>query len=230
MAQLPLALRLKPYASLASFVRGRNAAAVEHVRAVAAGLRHESVWLGGARSTGKTHLLAAGCRAAGEAGFRSMYLPLDPAGDPDALRALDDVDLLALDEVHAVAGDRSWETALFAVLNERLSRGGLLLAADHVPRDCGFALADLASRAAAASTYRLLPLEDDALRQAVVRQASMRGLKLDDAAAAYLIQRLSRDLGELVDWLDRIDRYSLARQRKITIPLLRQVIGADAAE
>jgi DnaA family protein len=140
------------------------------------------------------------------------------------------LDLLAFDDVHRVAGNPAWETALFAALNARLHRGGLLLAADHGPRDCGFVLADLASRAAAASVYRLSPLDDESLQLAVVRHASMRGLELDDAAAAYLLQRVSRDLGELTGWLDRIDRFSLAAQRRITIPLLRQVIEASAPE
>ena len=37
MAQLPLALKLADYASFETFVNGSNAAAVEHVRSLAAG-------------------------------------------------------------------------------------------------------------------------------------------------------------------------------------------------
>jgi DnaA family protein len=225
MAQLPLALELKPHASFASLIAGPNGAAIEHVRRVAAGRRRESVWIFGAPHTGKSHLLAAACRAASDANLRPIYLPLDPAGDPGMLNQLDDVDVVALDDIHRVAGAPAWENALFTVFDARLQRGGLMVAAASAPRECGFGLADLASRAAASATYRLGFLGDEDLRTAVIGHAERRGLSLEPAEAAYLLQRVSRDLGELTACLDRIDRYSLAAQRKITIPLLREVIG-----
>jgi DnaA family protein len=225
MAQLPLALELKPNTSFASLIAGPNGAAIEHVKRVAAGARRESVWLYGPPNTGKSHLLAAACRAASDANLRPIYLPLDPAGDPAMLAQLDDVDVVALDDIHRVAGAPAWEHALFAVFDARLQRGGLMAAGASAPRECGFGLADLASRAAAAAIYRLGFLRDDDLQAAVIGHAALRGLSLEPAEATYLLQRVSRDLGELTDCLDRINRYSLAAQRRITIPLLREVIG-----
>jgi len=224
MAQLPLALKLNPHASFDSFVAGANRAAVEHLRAVAAGERAESVWLSGPAGSGRSHLLAAACRAAGDAGRRSIYLALDPGRDPGLLANLEAIDLIALDDLGRVAGRREWEAALFAVFDSRLVAGGLLLAADAPPADCGFALPDLTSRAAAAAVYRLGPLADEDLAEAVQRLAGARGLELDPGTAGYLLQRVSRELGAIRAWLERIDRYSLAAQRRITIPLVRRVL------
>ena len=64
MAQLPLALALADHASFATFVAGQNGAALEHVRSIAT-VPADTVWVWGAQSTGKTHLLQAACRAAG---------------------------------------------------------------------------------------------------------------------------------------------------------------------
>jgi DnaA family protein len=225
MAQLPLALKLQPHASLDSLVAGPNTAAIEHVRSIAAGLRRESVWLYGSPNTGKSHLLAAACRAASELGLRPICLPLDPSGDPEILSQLEELDVVALDDIHRVAGEAGWENALFSIFDARLQRGGLLVAAQAAPRDCGFRLPDLVSRACAAAIYRLDFLGDQDLHRAVIGHAARRGLRLESAEATYLLQRVSRDLGELTACLDRIDRYSLAAQRKITIPLLREVIG-----
>jgi DnaA family protein len=197
------------------------------VTAIARGERNDSIWLAGPASSGKTHLLSAACHTAGEVGLRPMYLALEPGGDPAALADLDAIDLLALDDVDRIAGLPDWEAALFPVLNARLDRGNLVMAALAAPGECGFALADLASRAAAAAIYRLSVPTEDELPQAVIRQAAQRGLDLDLAAANYLLLRLSRDLGELTRWLDRIDQFALAQQRRITIPLLRDLIGAD---
>jgi DnaA family protein len=136
------------------------------------------------------------------------------------------MDLIALDDIQRVAGSTAWESALFSVFNARLQRGGLLVAAETAPRDCGFGLPDLVSRAQAAATYRLDYLGDEELKAAVISHAARRGLSLELPEAHYLLQRVSRDLGELTACLDHIDRFSLAAQRRITIPLLREVISA----
>lgn len=230
MDQLPLALRLNRNATFEGFSGAANAAAVAHVRAVAAGERRETVWLAGPHGSGKTHLLSAACRQAAEDGLRTMYLALDQADDPDLLTGLEQMDVLALDRVDCVAGKQGWETALFPLLNARLEHGGLLMSALIGPGDCGFTLADLASRAAAAAIYTLKSLSDEELLELVLRQAAQRGLEFDESAAAYLLNRLSRDPGELMRWLDRIDRYALAEKRRVTIPLLRDAITAAAGD
>lgn len=222
--QLPLALSLHAHASFDSYVAGSNRLAVGHVQAVASGERSESVWLAGDEGSGRTHLLAAACHAAQNAGLRPMYLSLEADGDAGQLENLDSVDVLALDNIDRIAGSPNWETALFPVVNARLSRGGLIIAAATRPHDCGFQLDDLLSRLAAAAVYRLAALADADLAQLVMQQARQRALDLDDASVSYLLQRVSRNPGRLVSLLDRVDRYALATQRKVTIPLLRQVI------
>ena len=223
--QIPLQLQLKPYASFASFVAGSNEAAAKHVESIANGQRSETTWIHGGASSGKSHLLSAACRAAGEGGHTAIYLPLDPDLEPELLRQLDAIDVVALDDVHRVAGRAQWEEALFAAFDRRLQSGGLIVAAQAPPRECGFELADLVSRASAAAVYRLEYLEDNDLQQALLVQANLRGLNLDEAGASYLLQRLSRDLRELTDGLDRIDNFALSAKRKITIPLLREAMG-----
>jgi DnaA family protein len=227
MAQIPLELQWSRHLSFASFVVGPNRAAVEHIRAIALGQRNESVWLAGRTGAGKTHLLTAACRAADEAGSRAMYLAVEPGADPGILAELEGIELLAIDDVGRVAGRPEWETALFSVLNSRLQRGRLLMAAEQAPRDCGFELADLVSRAGAAALYRLGTPDEGDLLVAIQLRASERGLELDETAARFLLTHVNRDAGALVDWLERADRYALAMQRKITVPLLRQMLESE---
>jgi DnaA family protein len=216
-----LALSLADHASFATFVAGSNAAAVEHVRALAAG-RADTLWLWGAKGCGKSHLLQAACRAATAAQRRAMYVSL-PAVSPAILADLDNVDLLAIDDLHAVAGDLDWERPLFGILNAFLARsGGLLLAATAPAIRSEFRLADLASRGAGAVTYRLAPLADDDRKEALQRHAAALGIELDAAAAEFLLRRVARDMGALTDWLARLDRASLSAQRRLTIPFIRE--------
>jgi DnaA family protein len=221
LAQLPLKLVLADYARFETFVAGANAAIVEHVRAVAAGAA-DTLWLWGAAGCGKTHLLQAACRAATAVGRRAMYVPLDSA-DAAILSGLESVDLLALDNVERVAGDATWERALFVILDEFLPRrGGLLLAAAASATGCGFHLPDLASRAGGAVSYRLKSLADDERALALRLHADARGLELEPAAAEYLLKRVDRDMSALAGWLDRLDRESLIEQRRLTIPFIRE--------
>jgi DnaA family protein len=154
-----------------------------------------------------------------------MYVAL-PAASPALLADLESIDLLALDDVDAVAGDAAWERPLFVILNAFLARrGGLLLAAGAPAARCGFQLADLASRGAGAVTYRLAPLDDDARASALRLHAAARGLTLDGAAADYLLKRVARDMTVLTAWLRELDRASLSAQRRLTIPFIREQLA-----
>jgi DnaA family protein len=226
VGQLPLALALADYLSFETFVSGGNAAAVEHVRSLAAGAG-ETVWLWGGAGTGKSHLLQAACRAASGADRRAMYVAL-PASSPAILADLEHVDLLAIDDLQAIAGEPIWERPLFVILNAFLSRNGaLLLAADARSAECGFRMADLASRGAGAVTYRLAPLADDDRAAALRLHAAARGLELDAAAAEFLLKRVPRDMAALIEWLGRLDRASLSARRRLTIPFIREQLGAE---
>ena len=223
MAQLPLALALADHASFETFVGGNNATAVVHVRSLAR-VRADTVWLWGGQGVGKTHLLQAACRDATEAGRRAMYVGL-PASSPDILSDLEHMDLVAIDDVDAVAGDLKWEQALFVILNAFLGRSGALLLAAAAPASqCGFRLPDLASRAAGAVTYRLAALDDAGRAKALRLHAAARGLTLDAAAADFLLARVARDMSVLTSWLARLDRASLTAQRRLTIPFIRELM------
>ena len=102
-----------------------------------------------------------------------MYVAL-PAGSPAILADLEHVDCSPSTTCSTVAGDLGWEQSLFVILNAYLSgSGALLLAASAPAAQCGFRLADLASRGAGAVTYRLAPL-DDAERAEALRLACRR--------------------------------------------------------
>jgi DnaA family protein len=224
LAQLPLALALADHASFETFVAGSNAAAVEHVRSLAQGSA-DSVWLWGGDGAGKTHLLQAACRAATAAGRRAMYVAL-PASSPEILSDLERIDVLAVDDVHTVAGDREFEQALFVILNAFSSRSGaLLLAASTPAAQCGFRLADLKSRGAGAVTYRLAPLDDAERAKALRLHAAARGLTLDAGVADFLLTRVARDMAALTSWLTRLDQASLSAQRRLTIPFIRELMA-----
>ena len=66
----------------------------------------------------------------------------------------------------------------------------------------------------------------DGRREVLRQRARRRGWALEEPALEWLLRRVGRDLGGLTALLDRLDRASLAAQRRITVPFLRQVLGA----
>ena len=56
------------------------------------------------------------------------------------------------------------------------------------------------------------------------READRRGIFLSDEVMAFLLTHFERDLGHLMRLLDRLDTYGLAKARRITVPLVRQML------
>ena len=230
-AQLPLALRWPAQQRLETFVVGDNAAAVALVRQAA--INGDSPWVfaSGPAGCGKTHLLIAACAAASEHDRNAQYLSLAKlSGDrAAAIRAFGGNNLLALDDIAAIAGDATAEHALFDLYNRsKMEKSTLLFAAPAPPGQVGIELPDLVSRLSACVQATLKPLDDAARREAVRQRAQARGLMLDDPVLDWLFARTQRDLGSLTALIERLDRESLAAKRRITVPFLRQLLGGEA--
>jgi DnaA family protein len=226
-AQLPLALRYPPDQRFEGFV-GAPDGAIAQLRALATRAGTDWLYLVGTAGVGKTHLALAACAAAESAGYRSAYLPLAPAVGRvrEALDALHDNDFIAVDGLDAVTGRRDDEVALFDFHNRARDAGtAVLYAARAEPDALPLVLPDLRSRLSQCARIALAALDDDGRREVLQLRARRRGLAIDDASIDWLLRRVERDLGSLTTLLDRLDQASLAAQRRITVPFLRQVLG-----
>ncbi len=227
-AQLPLGISLAPRTSFDAFFAGPNGFAVELVRAIARGERERQAYLAGDAGLGKSHLLQAACRAAGDHGRAAAYLPLDGTMGltPDALEGLERLALLCLDGVDAVVGERAWEEALFGLINRAHAAGcALLFAGRPVPAGLMTLLPDLGSRLAWGPVVRLEPLSDAQKQRALSERARTLGLDLPPSVADYLIRHYPRDLAGQLERLNRLDRASLAAGRRLTVPFVKEVLG-----
>jgi DnaA-homolog protein len=217
--QLALGVRLRADAVFGSFWPGVNAEAVAALQAPSV----VPLWLWGAAGSGKTHLLQAVCAATGE---EAAYFPLASLALPaDSLAGFERSRVLCVDDVDAVAGDLAWEKALFRLFNEAAElRTRLIFAAAAPPRQLGWSLEDWRSRAAACVVYQLRELDDPGRIEALRLRAAQRGLQLPYETSEYLLKRMPRDLRSLFDILDQLDEASLAAQRRLTIPFIRDAL------
>jgi len=187
------------------------------------------LYLWGATSSGKSHLLLA---ALEQTELRSVYLPLADlvqTASPEVLNSLEQFDLVCIDDLDAIASLTEWQEALFHCFN-RLQHSAckLLVSASSNPVNIPLSLADLRSRMSTALVYQLDALDDEQKQQALTLQAASRGLDLSDELVHYLLRHYSRDMGELIELLLKLDKASLAEKRRLTIPFVRQTIESLA--
>lgn len=227
--QLPLALRYPPDQRFETFVASDDAL-LPQLRALAAARGTQAVFIAGTAGTGKTHLALAACARAEDDGLHAAYVPLAGAAGRvrEALEALHRLDLVAVDGIEAIAGSREDEVALFDFHNRASDAGKHpLYTARDWPDVLPLVLPDLRSRLLQGARIALAPLDDDARGEVLRLRAHRRGLQLDAAAIEWLLRRVDRDLSSLATLLDRLDRASLAAQRRVTVPFLREVLGAE---
>lgn len=227
--QLPLPVALRDGNTLDAFLDSANPEALAAVRALLAG-SEPCVWLWGGADSGRTHLLEAAIDAEIRRQVPAFYLAAEAlaAGGPGLLDGLvGDGGLVCIDDVDRFAGDRRWEEAFFHLFNAMRAAGGrLLFAASGPPPASGFILPDLVSRLSSGLVVGMAAL-DDAARLAVLSfRAGRRGLELPPETARYLLTRSSRRLADLVALLGELERQAGVHKRRLTVPFVRQVIGA----
>jgi DnaA-homolog protein len=196
--QLPLDISPPAEPTFDNFIAGANAEALERVRALAAGASREPlVYLWGEPGSGRSHLLRAAARA-------------NPR-----LVAADDVESLEAGE----------QQALFLAINAARDGQAAVLATGSAP-PAGLAMReDLRTRLGSGLVYQIKPLSDADKALHLRAEAERRGLRLTDEVVWYLLHHLPRDVASLNAVLDLLDRHSLARQRAVTLPLIREALS-----
>lgn len=224
MNQLALPLTLADHAVFESFHPAGNEPAVAYLEDMTHDARGPGCWLWGPAASGKSHLLQA---LAARFGDEAVYLPLlflAEAG-ADILHDLAQRRCICVDDVDRVAGNESFELALFDLCNQLADHDGILVvAAASAPRETGIVLPDLESRLSRLPVFHIVPLDEAGRIAALQLRAEHRGLELPGDTARFLLTRHRRDMASLYGLLDRLDVESLKARRRLTIPFVRDFL------
>ena len=228
MAQLSLPVGLSASASLHNYVVGPNAEAVSAVEDFTAGVGSRLLHLWGRPGTGKTHLAHAVCRRQIDTGVSAAYVPLsDRQLSPKLLENLAAVAVICLDDVHLIAGHAEWERALFRFYNETESQQSrLLLTSDRRVDGLGLVLGDLASRLSSALGFQLRELDDPCREQVFRSRAQEQGFVISDEVVDYVMRRHSREMSDLIQLIERLDRSTLEAGRRVTVPFVKSLLNS----
>jgi DnaA-homolog protein len=218
MKQIPLAIGPESRPSFDNFVPGANGAALAHLSALVPPA--PPVYLWGPAASGKTHLmqaLVARCQAQGQTA--AWFDAADP--EPWVLQA--PWSLVVVDRCDELGP--AAQHAAFALFEAAAAQGVQWLAAGRLPPVDLLLRDDLRTRLGWGHVFALEPLADRESRAALRREADHRGIFLTDEVMDYLQSRFPRDLGHLMRVLDHLDDFGLAKGRRITVPLVRQMLA-----
>ncbi|MDH5407484.1 MAG: DnaA regulatory inactivator Hda [Gammaproteobacteria bacterium] len=221
--QLPLALQLRETATFDNFVASGN----EQLVHALTDLDEKYIFIWGEESTGKSHLLQALCHQATQQSQTTAYIPFGHTdiSHPDILMGLENMHLVCLDDVHWCAGKDDWELALFNLFNAvREAKTRLIITARAAPNHLNIKLADLVSRLNWGAVFQINLLNDIDKIKVLQERAQQQGLELSSDVASFLLKRHPRDMASLFSLLQQLDQASMAAQRKLTIPFVREFL------
>ena len=205
-----------------NFVVGHNSPLLAALRDAVVGQHHVYLW--GAPSSGRSHLLQATAHAAQQSSRPACYLPATAIRAEAVIPALA---LLAADDIHTLSDDA--QDALFHLFNRSRGEGlTLVLAGNAAPRQLALH-EDLRTRVGQSVCLEIQNPDDDTRRALLAALAARRGIALSDEAIVYLLQRARRDVASLVALVASIDEHSLSAHRAVTLPLLREALAQPAA-
>lgn len=227
LTQLPLAFNTYEEATFENYYAGRNAEVVAHLKKVLDQRLAENSYLCSAQGLGRSHLLLAACRYADSQGISSIYIPLlqSQSWTPEVFAELESISLICIDDLQIISGKSAWEEALFYLYNRVQALGGrLIITANALPKEINICLPDLVSRLTWGMIYQLQGLQDDEKIHMLMMRAERRGMMLSEEVARYILTHCPRHMSTLMTALDVLDKASLAAQRRLTIPFVKDVL------
>jgi DnaA-homolog protein len=224
--QLSLDLGIQEVASFNNYVETGNEEVMFNLSRLIEGVGERFIFLWGEQGSGVSHLLQSAVAEYAQKGF-SLYLTMSEVMnyDVDALDGLEEAGLVCLDDIQLIMGQDNWQEALFHLFNRIRETGGcLLVGADFNPFAEKTELQDLASRLTWGLTLKVASLSDETKVKVLIDRAGDLGFIISETVAKFIVQRSSNSIGAIMNVLHAMAEQSLARQRKITVPFVKEVM------
>lgn len=181
------------------------------------------VW--GSAGTGKTHVLNA-CRHWHERQkVKAMMVSAEQMKSVPIEHVLPtDLDLLLVDDIDFLVGNREDETLAFNLYNHCKATGiTLIYSASISPRSEAWCLPDLRSRLNAGQILPLTILSGEKALALFEKQLVDKGVTFDPAVMPYVEKHLSSDYPSLCKLLKTIETETLKEKHRLTVPLLKKI-------
>ncbi len=175
--------------------------------------------ISGPSFSGKTHLSKILIKNIGS--NESLYI------DRDYKKIIEKVgssNLIVIENIDKVIEDRS-EEDLFHIINfTKESDKKLLMTSGKSISNIEFKLEDLKSRLNAVIEAKIMQPDDELMKLVLIKIFNDKQLLINPNVIDFLKSRLERSYKSINDFIEKIDKFSLERGKKITIALINDLI------
>ena len=188
---------------------------------------YDDIYIFGINNSGKTYLLQSLCNFYSKHNKTALFLPIKEiiSHGVGILDSIENSDLICLDGLENIIANEEWETAIFNLINNTLNNQCRLVFSSSIESGNNvFLLPDLDSRIKKLQSYELYPIDDANLLHALKHIANLSSINLGDREAQYLLTYSKRHISNLVSILEDLDQLSIEMKRRITIPLIKELL------
>ncbi len=187
----------------------------------------DDLFIYGLNGAGKSFLLQSLCNFYADNDKTSLYIPLKDVRKHGSnfLDSLDSLDLICIDNIDLILNNDDWELSFFNLINNSMLSNCRLIFCSHLnPSDLNFQLKDLISRLKKIDHIEIFPVSTNKLADALMFVSNIRSIKLGTNELKYILTHSKRNISDLIVVLNKLDELSIQLKRKITIPLIKEVI------
>ena len=187
----------------------------------------DDLFLYGIKKSGKSFLLQSVCNFYASKNKSSLYIPIAEVMKYGIsfMDSLDNLDVICIDDIDLINSNKEWEIAIFNLINDCLiSKCRLIFSSSLNPSSIKFDLKDLISRIKKIDHVELFPVSEDKLNDALIFICNLRSINLGKKEINYLVTYSKRNISDLINIINKLDKTSMQLKRKITIPLIKEVI------
>ncbi len=223
MNQLGLPLSLNSKMLLSNFVGKKNQQALDFVNQLLTQKVSDVVFILGAKSSGKTHLLQGCAFSALDEQLDVIYIDIKQELPEGVVSDLVPVDWICIDNVDYLSTTQ--QQALFDLYNRiKPTNTKLIISASGLPSELNL-FQDLKTRLSLAVTFTLETLNDEQKILIIERKMANINININSKVYHYLFKVFSRDLNDVLSAISILDKVSLQRKSNISIPFVKQILG-----
>jgi len=170
--------------------------------------------------SGKTHLSKILIKNASN--YKALYIDRDYQNILDKFESLD---ILILENIDKVKYDKS-EQDLFHIINlVKESNKKLLMTSRKSISEIDLSLEDLKSRLNSILEAKINEPDDQLMELILIKIFNDKQLKIKPNVIDFLMSRLVRTYKSINLFIEKIDKFSLEKGKKITIPLINDLLN-----
>ena len=189
--------------------------------------QENDLFIYGIYQCGKSYLLQSVCNFYSTLNKSSLYIPVLDVKKygKEFIDSIENFDVICIDDIESIAAESEWEVAIFNLINNcLLSKCRLIFSSCKNPSSIEFQLEDLSSRIKKIDHIELFPVNDNNLNEAIKFIVDSRSISLGEREINYLIKYCKRSMSDLLKKIDDLDKLSMQLKRRITVPLIKEII------